>query len=127
MRYGKAQPAPFLTCSVPNQSEHFARRTCLRGLSANRFRWIALPLSCSPAPGGPFGTSGRCGPHAGTPQCVWPAGGLVLPTGLVGHRMLVWVFCYVCIIYNKMGVEAEPSACLGRCTYNTEKADIQTS
>lgn len=65
--------------------------------------------------------------HAGTPQCVWPAGGLVLPTGLVGHRMLVWVLCYVCIIYNKMGVEAEPSACLGRCTYNTEKADIQTS
>lgn len=72
-----------------------------------------------------LGTSGRVGRWAsGTPQCVAAGGGgLVLPTGLVGHGMLVWVLCmYVRIMYNKMGAEAESPACLGRCTYNTGKA-----
>lgn len=53
------------------------------------------------------------------------AGGLVLPTGLVGHSMLVWVLGIVCIMYNKMGWRAEYLLALGRCTYNTEKADVQ--
>lgn len=44
MRYSKAQPAPLLHSSVPNQSEVFARRTYRRGLSANRFRQTVLPL-----------------------------------------------------------------------------------
>lgn len=54
--------------------------------------------SCSPASGAALVTSGRVGRWAqasGTPQRVWPrsAGGLVLPTGLVGHSMLLWVLC----------------------------------
>lgn len=70
---------------------------------------------------------GRWAQASGTPQCE-AAGGLVLPTGLVGHSMLVWVLCmYVRIMYNKMGVEAESLACLGRCTYNTGKAAVRTS
>lgn len=37
--------------------------------------------ACGTMPAAPHNV---CGPHAG---------GLVLPTGLVGHRMLVWVLC----------------------------------
>lgn len=49
--------------------------------------------------------------------------GWVLPTGLVGHSMLMWVLCMSvsCIIkWGGGGV----FTCLGRCTYNTGKAAV---
>lgn len=81
--------------------------TCL-WCSFGTSEWAGGPMPAAP--------HNACGPHAG---------GLGPAHGVSGPQHAGVGSLYVCIMYNKMGVEGGVSACLGRCTYNTEKAVVK--
>lgn len=131
MRYSKAQPAPFLRlfgaqpgrefCQADVSARAVGESISLDGTAAFSFSVHLLLVV--------FGTSGRVGkvgpcqrhPTMRGRRWAGPAHGVSGPQ----HACVGSLYVYVRIMYNKMGVEAESLACLGRCTYNTGKAVVQ--